>query len=272
VIDPALVRDLLPFDLVFRGYFVRPGRPVELGDEFMAAINPSPIGSPTPVSSVTTADLASVSSNVSPTSGPALYSTGIPEPAGIEPSEEQRAEEGQNTDPTAGTGVEGEVVVWEARYSIRNFMGRMIARAALTVAWMVLAVYTWGLGYSNLEIVTWIALGVVVVLWLWLGVRMIQAHYSHFYRLTNRRLFVSTGIVSRRRDMLELLRIKDVYTRQQSLLERWLGLGTVVVVPGEKELPTFFVAGVADPKEVMDLIWHHTRAERDLRSVKIDNL
>ncbi len=101
---------------------------------------------------------------------------------------------------------------------------------------------------------------------------MVQAHYSHYYRLTNRRLFVSTGVFNRRRDMMELLRVKDVFTRQQSLAERWLGLGTVVVEPNDKSLPTFYLAGVDDPKEVMDLIWHHARAERDHRSVKIDSV
>ena len=110
------------------------------------------------------------------------------------------------------------------------------------------------------------------LLWVGLVCRMIQAHYSHYYRLTNRRLFVSTGIVNRRRDMMELLRVKDVFTRQQSLLDRWLGLGTVVVVPDEKDLPTFYLAGVDDPKQVMDLIWHHARAERDQRSVKVDSV
>jgi len=90
--------------------------------------------------------------------------------------------------------------------------------------------------------------------------------------LTNRRLFVSTGIIHRRLDMMELMRIKDVFTRQQSLLERGLGLGTVVVVPSEKEIPTFYLAGVDDPQEVMDLVWHHTRAERDQRSVKVDSV
>ncbi len=64
----------------------------------------------------------------------------------------------------------------------------------LTGAWIALAVYTWGTGHESLAKPAWIALAVVVVLWLGLVYRMIQAHYSHYYRLTNRRLFVSTGM------------------------------------------------------------------------------
>jgi membrane protein YdbS with pleckstrin-like domain len=197
---------------------------------------------------------------------------GFTDPKRVAPGEEQRAQAGENTDPIAGTGVEGEVNVWEARYSKRNFIGRAAFRVLLTLAWIGLAVYTWSFGHTDWAKPTWVALAIVVAFWIALGFRMIQAHYSHYYRLTNRRLFVSTGMLNRRRDMMELLRVKDVYTRQQSLSERWLGLGTVIVVPHEKDLPTFYLTGVDDPKEVMDLIWHHARAERDQRSVKVENV
>ena len=238
----------------------------------MAATNSNPIGSSNPVISVTTDDLGPAPADLSPKPGDALYPKGIPEPRGTEPQEEREAQSGENTDPTSGTGVEGEVVVWEARYSKRNFIGRIAARVLLTLSWVALASYTWGGNHNNLATPTWIALGVLVLIWMALIYRMIQAHYSHYYRLTNRRLFVSTGVINRRRDMMELLRVKDVFTRQQSLMERWLGLGTVVVVPSEKELPTFYLAGVDDPKQVMDLIWHHARSERDQRSIKVDSV
>jgi membrane protein YdbS with pleckstrin-like domain len=237
----------------------------------MAATQNQPTGAIDSVISVSTTD-PNTPVTSAPGSEDALYPDGIPDPKGTAPAEEQRAREGENTDPTAGTGVEGEVVVWEAHYSIRNFIGRLIVRIALTIAWVILAVYTWGEGNSNLAPLTWTALAVVVVLWLGLAYQAFQARYSHHYELTNRRLFVSTGILNRRRDMMELLRVKDVFTRQQSLLERFLKVGTVVVVPGEKELPTFYLTGVADPQEVMDLTWHHARAERDQRSVKVDRV
>ena len=46
----------------------------------------------------------------------------------------------------------------------------------------------------------------------------------------------------------------------------------VIVVSSEKELPMFYVSGVDDPKQVMDLIWHHARAERDHRSTNIHSV
>ena len=177
-----------------------------------------------------------------------------------------------DTDPGTGLGVDGETNIWLGRYSQRNFLGRIAFRTVVSLAWMVLAIVIWGGKQTDLSWVVWTGLAVVGLIWVALGVRMVQAHYSHFYRLSNRRLFVSTGIFHRRRDMMELLRVKDVFTRQQSLTERWLGLGTVVVVPNDRELPTFYLVGVDDPKAVMDLVWHQARKERDLKTVEVQNV
>lgn len=171
-----------------------------------------------------------------------------------------------------GIGIEGEETVWEASYALRNFMGRIVVRGLITLAWLGFAAYAWG--YRAENDLSWlvIAFGIGVgIFWLTLIYRMLQAHYGHHYRLTTRRLFVSSGLLHRRRDMMELLSVKDVFTRQ-SLAQRWMSLGTVVVVSSEHDSPVFYLAGVPDPKEVMDLIWHHARSERDLRSVKIDQV
>ncbi len=71
--------------------------------------------------------------------------------------------------------------------------------------------------------------------------------------------------------MMELLKVQDVYTRQ-SLTQRWLSIGTVVVVSSDHKLPVLNLPGVADPKEVMDTVWHYARAERDQKSVKVDRI
>ena len=123
----------------------------------------------------------------------------------------------------------------------------------------------WALAVVPLVVVTWL------VYWLALVYRIVYARFGHYYRLTTRRLFVSTGLMHRRRDQLELLRIKDVFTRQR-LTERWLSIGTVVVVPDDQALPTFYLAGVDDPKAVMDLVWHHSRAQREGSAVQVENL
>jgi membrane protein YdbS with pleckstrin-like domain len=238
----------------------------------MAATNSSPFPMGEPVVTINTVNLAHEPAHSPEPTGRELYPGGSPHPAGTHEVQEKAASAEDSADPGMGVGVDGELDVWDARYSMKNFIGRIGWRILATLAAGRLAYYTWAEGNGDLAKLAWIVVGVVTVLWVALIFRMIQAHYSHYYRLTNRRLFLNTGIVHRRRDMMELLRVKDVFAQQQSLMERWLGLGTVVVVPTERELPTFYLSGVNDPKQVMDLIWHHARAERDHRSVKVDSV
>jgi membrane protein YdbS with pleckstrin-like domain len=110
----------------------------------------------------------------------------------------------------------------------------------------------------------------VLAMWFGLVILLMQARLGHHYRLTTRRLFVSTGVFQHERDQMELLRVQDVFTRQQTLADRLLGLGTVVVVPSDKRLPTLNILGVDDPKAIMDLVWHHARAEQDQRNVRVE--
>lgn len=236
----------------------------------MANANPGPNGpNPfVPTHSVTTSTTLDGTPAAAETP---LYSAAGPDPAGTMPGVVQAAEQGAQDSPTTGPGDEGEDVVWEASYSMRNFLGRIAFRVILTIAWLALAVETWGEGHTDFSFITILAGVVLIGLWLTLLYRMAQARYGHYYRLTNRRLFVSTGLMRRRRDQMELLRVKDVYTRQ-TLVERWMSLGTVIVVSSEKELPIFYITGVSNPKEVMDLIWNAARTERDVRSTNIHNV
>ena len=177
----------------------------------------------------------------------------------------------ETPEEATGVGVEGEIDVWEGRYSLKNFIGRFLIWGAIGLAWVALAVFTWGYGHVNISFLTFV-LGIAVgLIWLGLLYRVMAARWGHKYRLSNRRLFVGTGLMTRRRDQMELLRVQDVST-MQSLLQRWCSVGTVVVISSEKHLPVLYLSGVDDPKTVMDLVWHHARAERDRRSVKVDSI
>jgi len=168
-----------------------------------------------------------------------------------------------NTEATTqeGVGLDGETVIWEGQYSFRNFMGRSIIGAILLIGLAVAVYYTWGDHVFNLLPITLMVGLAVLVYWGSLLNRMLHARFGHGYRLTNKRLFVASGLLLRREDQMELLRVKDVFLRQ-SLVGRWMDLGTVVVVSTERELPVFYLTGIENPRPVLDLIWHHARAER----------
>ena len=220
-----------------------------------------------------------VGSSTAPAAAPAPPTLTNPSPHGEETnptapgaSAANPRPEGDPTDPVNGVGIEGEIDVWESRYSMRNFLGRVIAWGVLSAVWAVLAVYTWGYDHDGLAVPTVIAGVIVALLWLGLGIRMAQALLSHKYRLTTRRLFVSTGFLRRETDQLELLRVRDVFIPPQTLMQRFVNVGSVTIVSSEKSLPNYLILGVADPKGVMDLVWHHARAEQDQRNVRVEQI
>jgi membrane protein YdbS with pleckstrin-like domain len=201
--------------------------------------------------------------------GPVIVAPGAPG-AIVQPSAARRDDEASEA---AEPGIEGEETIWEGHYSGRNFIGRMIFGGVLVVLWLILFFSTWGTaqgaqasGWSFWSIVAGI---VVLGYWASLGYRYLRAYRGHHYRLTNRRLFVTTGFFNRRVDQVELLRIKDVYI-QQSMVGDWLRIGNVVVISSEQSLPKAYLLGIDDPRRVMDLIWHHMRLEQSQKTDRVN--
>jgi membrane protein YdbS with pleckstrin-like domain len=172
----------------------------------------------------------------------------------------------------AGSSIDiEEKTLWEGETSTKNFLLRIVVGSLFTIGWVVLAVATWSFGYSGLAFFAWGGLAILAIFWLVTAAKVFRASRSHHYRLTPRRLFVRTGLLSRRLDQVELLRVKDVYVRQ-TLLDTWLGIGHVVVISSEQTLPRATLFGIEQPRTVMDLIWRQTRAELDRKTSRIEHV
>jgi membrane protein YdbS with pleckstrin-like domain len=171
----------------------------------------------------------------------------------------------------ASSTLEEEETLWDGRYSSKNFLGRATLGGIFVLAWLALAIATWGFGYSWLAFLTYTLGGAVVLYGCFTGVKYVRARRNHYYRLTSHRLFLTTGIFHRRVDQVELVRVKDLFVRQ-TLLGSWLDLGTVILVSSEPTLPKAVLLGIEEPQRVRDLIWHHTRLERDQRTTEVNHV
>jgi membrane protein YdbS with pleckstrin-like domain len=200
--------------------------------------------------------------------GPVIVAPGAPGAVVVPPVAPQPEEA-----ETHGPGIEGEETVWEGHYSGRNFIGRMLLGGLLVALCIILAFNNWWSTHENRASgwSFWTILAAVVAIGYWasLGYRYLRAYRGHHYRLTNRRLFVTTGFFRRRVDQVELLRIKDVYI-QQSMIGDWLGIGNVVVMSSEASLPKAYLLGIDEPRRIMDLIWHHMRLEQSTKTDRIN--
>ena len=170
--------------------------------------------------------------------------------------------------PAAGTG--SEEVVWEGGAS-----PRLLAREAPGMAWaliappLVIALLPRALaivGGLRRELrvaiaeegptIRWVVVGAVLVLSL---ARLARAalRYAQLkttrYRLTNQRLTLESGLLSRRVDDVDLRSIQDV-ALEQSALERLLGVGRLSVVSSDHARPRLELMGIEDPREVRERV------------------
>ena len=73
------------------------------------------------------------------------------------------------------------------------------------------------------------------------------------YRLTNQRLTVESGLVSKRVDDVDLRTLQDV-TLEQSAMERVLSIGRLVIVSADHSRPRLVLIGIRDPRDVRERV------------------
>lgn len=86
------------------------------------------------------------------------------------------------------------------------------------------------------------------------------------YKLTNERLIIHRGFISKSTEQLELYRVNDV-DMKQSVIERLFGIGDVRLVTTDATDPDPQLKDIRTPDRVMDLIRTASRAERQRRRV-----
>lgn len=151
-----------------------------------------------------------------------------------------------------------EETLWTGRYSLRA-AAHLWLLCALWIL-VVLAVYLRFVETRNaLGNGLVLALGVGPALWS-LTQALIQK-VTQRYRLTNHRLFTDRGLLSRRHDELELIRIDDIAVRQ-NLLQRLFDVGTVTVLSTDTSSPRLEIEGIEHPLAVKEQIRVQVRARR----------
>lgn len=107
-----------------------------------------------------------------------------------------------------------------------------------------------------------IGIGLILLLRVWYKTSATR------YRLTTQRLFVQKGLVAKQLEEVELFRVKDV-TLQQGIIQRLLGVGSVVVLSTDDTTPRLELAGIRDPIEVKEMIRNAFRASRQREGMRM---
>ncbi len=162
--------------------------------------------------------------------------------------------------PFAATGgaLPPEEALWAGRYSLK-------AALHLWILWALWIVLVLGLYLRFVATTTATKNGLVFALAagpaLWSLAQALVRKLTLRYRLTNHRLFMERGLLSRQHDELELIRVDDVSVRQ-NLLQRLFDVGTVTVLSTDTTNPELCIEGIEHPLALKEQIRAQVRARR----------
>jgi len=113
---------------------------------------------------------------------------------------------------------------------------------------------------------------ILCLLTCWLIVPVFIALYKYLlikcrrYEITTQRIRLTEGILSKKRDQIELYRIKDI-TELQPFFLRMFSLGNLAMVTSDKTHSEFTIEAVPDTQKLMDELRKSVEICRDKKRV-----
>jgi len=171
----------------------------------------------------------------------------------------------------AAAGPAGEQVVWEGVPSIKAMLVEIVTTAVYAVGLPLVVFLAFepvlsvlaGLGQQGAQLVATnretirtvvtAAVAIVVVARLAKLAWHVAVLRGHRYRISNQRIVLETGALSKRIDEIDMRTVEDIEF-QQRFLERLLGIGEIAIVAADKQLARFRLLGVENPRQLRELI------------------
>ena len=145
------------------------------------------------------------------------------------------------------------------------FVGGGVWFAGMWIAYFMLTGKgTW---FEDKSWVVWVFAALSPLPLLYAGVVALWRRLTLHYRLTTQRLFVQVGLIGRRIEEVELIRVDDI-TTSQGIIERMFDVGTVKISSSDITTPTMLLLGLKSPVTIKEKL----RAQVQERRKKIVNL
>jgi uncharacterized membrane protein YdbT with pleckstrin-like domain len=163
--------------------------------------------------------------------------------------------------------LEGEQVLWQGRPSWRSNLSHFIVWVPIALLPAIIAgALTAKDQDTGLSYPTWIAISIILVI-LVVGLDAIR-RYATYYVVTNERLVVRRGILTRREQTARFDRIQNV-SITQSLMDRLLKVGAVSfdTAGTDERSSDFTFQGISEPESLVRIVAEnslHPRAEPTL--------
>src|SRR4051812_36554968 len=172
---------------------------------------------------------------------------------------------------TATASPMAETVVWESVPSLKAMVADITSTVLAVVVLVIAAVWSFepalsavasvGRDQANavaahrpeIKLAVTALIGLVVALRVAKLAWRIASLRSHHYRVSNQRIVIESGVLSKRIDEVDMRTVEDIEFRQR-FLQRLLGIGEIAIVAADKEMGRFRLLGVEAPREVRELI------------------
>lgn len=151
--------------------------------------------------------------------------------------------------------------VWSGTPSQLRHLGLYVLCALAALVLFVVAVKLRGT-----SVPAWIPMALLLVPAFIAGKRWLQTAFERI-TLTDQRLILRRGILSRTTDYVELYRIKDSHFTQP-ILERMVGLGTIRLRTTQDSAPLVVLSGMRGPEALWNQIRGLVEARRDAKGVR----
>ncbi|MBL8759801.1 MAG: PH domain-containing protein [Phycisphaerae bacterium] len=135
------------------------------------------------------------------------------------------------------------------------------AACILVIPAIVLSVLFPPFGFASLILL----LTIPVAAWKWLVIRTTK------YSLSTQRLRLESGVLTKSLDEVELYRVKDTQLHQ-TVVDRALGIGSVLILSSDETMPQINLAKVPDPvnlREKLRAAVEQVRLARGVREIDI---
>jgi uncharacterized membrane protein YdbT with pleckstrin-like domain len=162
--------------------------------------------------------------------------------------------------------IEGERVLWEGRPSWRAHISWYVVWIPLALVPAVVAGIVAGSGSgTGLPLWQWVLISIVLIA-LVIAYDAVQ-RYSTLYVVTDQRLRVRHGILSRREQNARFERVQNV-SIQQSLMDRLLRVGAVEFDTAGTDTSDsgFRYSGIAEPQRLVSIVARHSLHPADART------
>ncbi|MDR6227160.1 PH domain-containing protein [Desmospora profundinema] len=107
----------------------------------------------------------------------------------------------------------------------------------------------------------WLLVPIFVAIWTAIKLK------STRYQLTTERLRITEGILSKRTEVVELYRVRDM-SLEKPFLYRIFSKGNILLITSDQSAPNVLMEAVPDADQLMDVLRKHVEVCRDKKRVR----